>query len=217
MGMDAIWFDYPLAWYIGKVIFPLLYTSSTKGETLVLDQLVNCYSRSSLFSSTLNLGFPAVPTAQCSRLRKKWEIACQQEKVINGNCKWGSNRKVMCAGLPAAPGPRLELLTWSAALRYTRKQKGKSTLMNDTATSPLLYALSFSRSLIHYAAAIVAGKAGRNTTRGKNSNNNRSRANRITAEIVQWHTNKKAVGGCVKIWLNATMWFFTNACAESML
>lgn len=73
----------------------------------------------------------------------------------------------MCAGLPAAPGPRLELLTRSAALRYTRKQKGKSTLMNDIATSLLLYALSFSRSLIHYAAAIADGEAGRNKTRGK--------------------------------------------------
>ncbi len=60
----------------------------------------------------------------------------------------------MCAGLPAERGPRLELLTRSVALRYTGKQKGKSTL-NDTATSLLLYALSFSHSLIHYAAAIV--------------------------------------------------------------
>lgn len=145
----------------------------------------------------MNLGFPAVPTAQCSRLRKEWEIACQREKVINGNCKWGSNTEVMCAGLPAERGPRLELLTRSAVLRYARKQKGKSTLMNDTATSPLLYALSFSRSLIHYAAAIVDGEAGRNATRGKNSNNNRSRANGITAEIVQWHTNKK------KQWVDA--------------
>ncbi len=166
----------------------------------------------------MNLGFPAVPTAQCSRLREEWEIACQREKVVNGNCKWGSNTEVMCAGLPAERGPRLELLTRSAVLRYARKQKGKSTRMNDTATSPLLYALSFSRSLIHYAAAIVDGEAGRNATRGKNSNNNRSRANGITAEIVQWHTNKKSSGWMrEELRLNATLGFFTNACVDSML
>lgn len=91
----------------------------------------------------------------------------------------------MCAGLPAERGPRLELLTRSAALQSARKQKGKSTLMNDTATFLLLYALSFSRFLIHNAATIVDGEAGRKTMSGKNSNNNRSRANGITAEIVQ--------------------------------
>ncbi len=116
----------------------------------------------------------------------------------------------MCAGLPAERGPRLELLTRSVALRYAGKQKGKSTL-NDTATSLLLYALSFSHSLIHYAAAIVVKLEG----------TQREVKTAITTDQLQRFfndTNEKSSGWMREdLRLNATLGFFTNACVDSIL
>lgn len=102
----------------------------------------------------------------------------------------------------------------SAAVRWKTKRQEHPKRHSDLSAA----LCSFFLWLSHTLCSSHSGEAGRNTMRGKNSNNNRSRANGITAEIFQWHTNKKSSGWMrEKLRLNATIGFFTNACVDSML
>lgn len=77
-------------------------------------------------------------------------IALQQHNVINGNCKWGSNREVIRHGPNAVLGHRLELLTQCPALQRARKQPyERRNDLSAAAAGCFMLFLSLALSLSH--------------------------------------------------------------------